>query len=67
MNKELITRRIEYKGQTLTDLAPHLPVADVVKLHVATRPELISAVVEGPALKGGEHVYTVQAKATTKG
>jgi len=67
MNTQIINRRIDYKGDTLTDFAPHLPVADIVKMHVVTRPELISAVVEGPVLKDGEHVYTIQAKATTKG
>lgn len=67
MKIEVITRKIMYKGVPLTDFSPALPVSEVVKLHVATRPELISAVVEGPELKDGEHVYTIQAKATTKG
>ncbi|ASN83232.1 PRTRC system protein C [Deinococcus ficus] len=60
-------RVLKYKGSTLTDLNPSASVSDVLKMHAATRPELLNAQVEGPTLEDGRNVYTVNPKATYKG
>lgn len=60
-------RVLKYNGSTLTDLNPQAPVSDVLKMHAATRPELLTAQVEGPVLEDGKNVYTINPKATYKG
>lgn len=60
-------RVIKFGIIPLTDLNPDASVEEVVKLHSATRPELVNAQITGPVLEDGQNVYTVGVKATYKG
>lgn len=60
-------RVIKYEGKVLADFNPTASVEDVVKMHVAAKPELASAHVEGPVIEDGKSVYTVQKRLGTKG
>lgn len=60
-------RVIKFGTLTLTDLNPDAPVADVVKMHATSRPELVNAQITGPTLEDGKNVYDVNVKATYKG
>lgn len=60
-------RIIKYGGAPLTDLNPDASVAEVVRLHSATRTELVNAHITGPVFDNGANVYEVSVKAAYKG
>ena len=62
-----VKRKFTYEGRDLADFNPELGAEDIKKMHAMTIPELASAVVEGPDLKDGAHVYTFKKRLGTKG
>ena len=62
-----LERVIKYEGAALTDFNPAASVDEIVKMHVATKPELAAATIEGPVVEDGKNVYTVQKRLGTKG
>jgi PRTRC genetic system protein C len=63
-----LPRVIRYGDETLADLNPaERDIDTIVKMHMLQRPELATAVVEGPVLENGTQVYTVSARRGNKG
>ncbi|MFY9781450.1 MAG: PRTRC system protein C [Candidatus Baltobacteraceae bacterium] len=60
-------RIITWNNETLADLNPNASVEDVVRMHAAARPELATAIVEGPEFSDGKATYTIQTRLGTKG
>jgi PRTRC genetic system protein C len=63
------TRVIRWKNRDLADLNPNATVEAVVRMHAATpdHAELATASIEGPEIKDGKAIYTVQSRLGTKG
>jgi PRTRC genetic system protein C len=55
------------KTEDLPDLNPAGSVEDVVKMLAVTRPELATAVVEGPVQQDDKLVYTIKTQLGYKG
>lgn len=62
-----ITRTFRYNGIRLEDPGTALTTDKVREHYAGIYPELNTAAVEGPTLKGGEHVYEFVRSAGTKG
>lgn len=62
-----IKRTFRYNGIKLDDPGSTLSPDQVREHFAGIYPELHTAAVEGPALKGGEHVYEFIRSAGTKG
>lgn len=62
-----LPRVIVFDGQPLPDLNPALPIEDVLRLHAATHPALVTAALEGPVTLHGQRTYTAHRRAANKG
>lgn len=60
-------RAFNYNGVDLPDPAPGMSTEDVRDLYSATYPELATATIEGPEVRGERLVYTFRRAAGTKG
>ena len=61
------TRSFRFNKRILPDPNPRLTPAQVKDLYAAQFPELASAAIEGPELKGGQQVYSFARQVGTKG
>jgi len=59
-------RLFTFNGVSLPDPGPHMTPEQVKDLYAASYPELTSAVVEGPEMKGGKMIYTYRRAVGTK-
>ena len=62
-----VTRSFKFNKRVLPDPNPKLSPAQVKDLYAAQFPELASAAIEGPELKGGQQVYGFARQVGTKG
>ena len=62
-----VIRSFKYNNRKLPDPNPQLSPARVKDLYAAQHPELTSAAIEGPQLKGGEQIYSFVRRVGTKG
>jgi PRTRC genetic system protein C len=62
-----ITRSFKFNKRVFPDPNPKLSPAQVKDLYAAQFPELASAAIEGPELKGGQQVYGFARQVGTKG
>ena len=62
-----LVRAFAYNGVALPDPGPALPVEQVRDVYSATYPEIVTASIEGPEIKGGKQVYTFRRAVGTKG
>ena len=62
-----VTRSFRFNKRVLPDPNPRLTPAQVKDLYAAQFPELASAAIEGPELKGGQQVYGFTRQVGTKG
>lgn len=62
-----VTRTFRFNKRVLPDPNPKMTPAQVKDLYAAQYPELASAAIEGPELKGGQQVYTLARQVGTKG
>jgi len=60
-------RCFNFNGVDLPDPGPAMSTEDVRDLYSATFPELTTATVEGPEVRGDRLVYTFRRAAGTKG
>ncbi len=67
LETRLVTRSYRFNKRVLPDPNPKLSPAQVKDLYSAQFPELASAAVEGPELKGGQQVYGFARQVGTKG
>lgn len=67
MRTTAIKRGFSYNNQNLGDPNPNLPPEQVKELFAAARPELASAVIEGPELVNGRQIYRFVTRVGTKG
>jgi PRTRC genetic system protein C len=67
MRTTAIKRSFSYNNQQLGDPNPNLPPEQVKELFAAARPELASAVIEGPELVNGRQHYRFVKQVGTKG
>lgn len=61
------TRAFSFNGVDLPDPAGAMSVEEVRELYSATYPELTTATVQGPEVRGNRLVYTFQRAVGTKG
>lgn len=66
-NISVVTRKFKYNGITLPDPGSTFSPTEVRDLYSATYPEILSAAIEGPVIKGAEMVYTFRRAVGTKG
>ena len=64
---QALTRSFSFNGVDLPDPAPTMSTLDVRDLYSATYPELTTATIEGPEVRGDRLVYSFQRAAGTKG
>ncbi len=62
-----VTRSFKFNKRVFPDPNPKLSPAQVKDLYAAQFPELASAAIEGPELKGGQQVYGFARQVGTKG
>lgn len=62
-----LVREFAYNGVALPDPGPALTVEQVRDVYSATYPEIVTASIEGPEIKGGKQVYTFRRAVGTKG
>lgn len=62
-----VTRTFRFNKRVLPDPNPRLTPAQVKDLYAAQFPELASAAIEGPELKGGQQIYSFARQVGTKG
>lgn len=67
MQTTAIKRGFTYNNQNLGDPNPNLPPAQVKELFAAAKPELASALIEGPELINGRLIYRFVVQVGTKG
>lgn len=61
------TRCFNYAGIDLPDPAPTMSIEEVRELYAATYPELTTATVEGPEVRGDKLVFAFKRAVGTKG
>ena len=61
------TRCFNFNGVDLPDPAPTMTTEEVRDLYSATYPELTTATIEGPEVRGNRMVYSFRRAAGTKG
>jgi PRTRC genetic system protein C len=62
-----VPRTFRFNKRVLPDPNPKMTPAQVKDLYAAQYPELASAAIEEPELKGGQQVYTLARQVGTKG
>lgn len=62
-----ITRVFKYNGVTLPDPGHHLTPEGVRDMYSAAYPEIVTAAIEGPEIKGNKEVYEFRRVTGTKG
>lgn len=62
-----ITRKFKYGSLTLTDPLATLNLDQVRAIHAATHPELNTATLDGPFIKGSTATYEYRRAVRTKG
>jgi len=67
MEAQVITRKFIYNGTELPDPNPAAGVEHVRDALAATHPELATAAIDGPEVKGAVHTYTFVRSVGTKG
>ena len=67
MKVENVKRSFSFNGVALPDPGPGLTPEQVKDVYAATYPDLTSAQVEGPELKGNKMVYSFRRAVGTKG
>jgi len=67
MKVESVKRSFSFNGVTLPDPGPDLSPEQVKDLYAATYPDLTSAQVEGPEIKGNKLVWSFRRAVGTKG
>lgn len=67
MQVTAIKRGFTYNNQNLGDPNPNLAPAQVKEIFASARPELASAVIEGPELVNGRQLYRFVKQVGTKG
>jgi PRTRC genetic system protein C len=64
---EKMTRDFVFNNIHLPDPNPDLPIEQVLAIHAVTYPEITTAAIEGPEMKGNKIVYTFSRAVGTKG
>lgn len=67
MQSQPLKRSFQYNNQNLGDPNPNLSPEQVRELFAAAKPELSSAVIEGPELLNGRRIYRFVTQVGTKG
>ena len=62
-----VVREFKYSGVTLPDPGSALSPEQIRDLYSATYPEIVSATIEGPVIKGTKMVYEFRRVTGTKG
>jgi PRTRC genetic system protein C len=69
MKVHSVRRIIKFNDVELADLNPNVPMEEVLKMHASSNvhPELSTAILTGPVMKGSTAVYTAELRLGTKG
>jgi len=67
MEAQAITRKFIYNGTPMPDPNPTASPDQVRDILSSTHPELATAAIDGPSVKGAEHTYTFVKSVGTKG